>query len=815
MADLKSEWEKATPVGEDISKAWDEAKPEERTNIYSKAKLYFSAHGKPMMEMGGAAAGGIAGSAVGPIGSVAGAGLGYGIAKKVAEIIESGLGKMAGEEQQPKSVGQELLGSAEDVATGATYEMGGQLFMPLLRGGKYIFQQGKSLLSREMNERIVGKAAEKWIANTSQGPIYAKNAKEATDLEMSIPGLKFTYGQKTYDPNAIRLERAQIRKPGGAEEVNAAQMSAEQIASNDEALKAYYQSNFGSKAGVDDLLSALQGKQQNFEQGVEGAQKAASAVEAGTAQKAREASETGTRLLNVLKTEKQHTSKAIGRLYDKIPDVDVPVTGMIDELKNIAKPLSEVESKENFPNVLKRAIKAYGPDEMPEQLQTIVDSYAKAGQPLPAAIEKEVAKYGVSDTLKFKELRGLRTEILNEMRSEAAKNNPAKMKRLGEMQRVVEGTIDQLKDAGKFGEDAATSYRVASKAWKDYSDTFKRGTVGNILQGGAKGEVSKMNPEKIVSSIFDAKNLSAADQLTKAVGQEQATPLVKEYAAYDLMRKSVNPMTGEVDRGKLMGWLSRNGSVLKKYGLEGEFTDLAQAKALVDETTKVKVAFQKSQAAKVLDADPEKIIEKMFSGQGATNSAQTAKDILELVSGNQAATEGVKQAFADFAVNKVQTSLRDIVGNPAASVAKFDSLYQKFAPAMRVLYADNPEKIKTLMDMKKAYEIMIRNQRSPFGGGSDTAENMVQMLSNFASPLARTSRTATALKHIAGKIARYEGELVDKVINKAIFDPEYAETLKMLGSTSGKLQALGEKRFGEHIAAATGVGVANIMSEEQ
>jgi len=73
--------------------------------------------GRPMIEMGGMAAGSTLGSGTGPIGAVAGGGLGYSIGKKAADIIY-------GKKSEP--IMKEVAGSARDVVTGAGYEMLGQ-----------------------------------------------------------------------------------------------------------------------------------------------------------------------------------------------------------------------------------------------------------------------------------------------------------------------------------------------------------------------------------------------------------------------------------------------------------------------------------------------------------------------------------------------------------------------------------------------------------------------------------------------------------------------------------------------------------------
>lgn len=76
----------------------------------------------PALEAGGAAVGGILGTAAGPVGTVAGAGLGYGAARQGLRAADIALGL----EQEAPTLGQQAQQAAKDVATGAAYELGGQ-----------------------------------------------------------------------------------------------------------------------------------------------------------------------------------------------------------------------------------------------------------------------------------------------------------------------------------------------------------------------------------------------------------------------------------------------------------------------------------------------------------------------------------------------------------------------------------------------------------------------------------------------------------------------------------------------------------------
>jgi len=84
----------------------------------------------PTVEMLGAAGGGLAGAGAGAVGGpvgmaaggVAGAGLGYGAAQELLTAADVALGL-----RQPRTAAQTVTEPLQNIATGATYEMGGQL----------------------------------------------------------------------------------------------------------------------------------------------------------------------------------------------------------------------------------------------------------------------------------------------------------------------------------------------------------------------------------------------------------------------------------------------------------------------------------------------------------------------------------------------------------------------------------------------------------------------------------------------------------------------------------------------------------------
>lgn len=79
----------------------------------------------PTVEMAGAVGGGLLGTALGPLGTVGGAGLGYGIAKEALNLGDVFFGG-----QQPRQGAEAVTQPISNILEGATYEAGGRAIAP-------------------------------------------------------------------------------------------------------------------------------------------------------------------------------------------------------------------------------------------------------------------------------------------------------------------------------------------------------------------------------------------------------------------------------------------------------------------------------------------------------------------------------------------------------------------------------------------------------------------------------------------------------------------------------------------------------------
>jgi hypothetical protein len=111
-----------TPQGKnvDVDVRFPTAAPAQPTMV-EKAYKAVRPFAAPLVEAGGAIVGGLAGTPLGPLGTVGGAGLGYGIAKEALELGDIYLGGKA-----PRQGAAQVVEPVRNVIEGSTMEMGGQ-----------------------------------------------------------------------------------------------------------------------------------------------------------------------------------------------------------------------------------------------------------------------------------------------------------------------------------------------------------------------------------------------------------------------------------------------------------------------------------------------------------------------------------------------------------------------------------------------------------------------------------------------------------------------------------------------------------------
>jgi hypothetical protein len=754
---------------------------------------------------------------------------GYMFGRRAAKTIDEAIGI-----REPVSTTELAKETAEDLYTGALYEMGGMSAMvalrPVLRGGKFVFRKAKegvqAVFSGEFAKK---KAGEILIANTSGGTIFAENAEQAAKIEKEIPGIKFTLGQRTYDPATIKLERTQFRKPGPG-----AQQSAEQIAQNNKALRAYYEKTFAGEEGIDDLISNLRAAQQRIATKAE-----AEAVKPTGALPAEipEPQEAGRAIVEQIETAKGPVQTAMGELEAAIPDYPMKFDAVRKSIYNATKnpklSAGQRRAVERFSKEfeemagrgesthrafgIRRTLndeinKAYaqGNDssaaimlELKEALEndlSSVASLARTGEmatykgkaifPDELARELERNAQRIAHT-KAKEVVDVETmaRALNEKGIPAMKvphegqaQYTAKLSRDYERlikkeipiktQKVDQGIIHTLTERNKaiirILDDVSPGQDVAA-AMNAYNEYASKQYFGRFDVGAVKRATIKgVKPENIPAYFTSA---TGADELIKAIGKDKASEIMKGFYSYDLLQNATDPITGNIVTPKLYRWLNKKDVGLKKYNLRQQFKGVTKAQQIADAAQKAATDFERSAAARLLKADPEFAIRVALSGNAP--GKETAL-IMKNIGDDKTALKGLQNAYAEHFTKEIETTIPDIAGGTISAHNKFKRIMDKFSHVSPIIYSkDAPEKLKALETMRKAYEISIRNKSSPIGGGSDTAENILTQIGDINI----LSRPVIIAKGIFRAITKYTDKQVDDLMVRALFDPDYAEVL--------------------------------------
>lgn len=737
---------------------------------------------KPAIEMGGMTAGGLAGSTTGPAGPLTVpllAGAGYAGAKRLTEAGDVLLGY-----KESPSLGESTLKTAEDIGTGAFNEMVGQSIPPLYKGTKNVVKWPFNKLGLTKTGAAT-KAAEK-LATTIKGteltqPQITQNTKIAKELELEIPGLKLTYGQLTDDASTKALERS-LAVHGGQDLSQAQREVANRI------LREYYERKVVGGGDPAEVIAQARKLHEGLTQASKSAQDAVD-VETMRLERHMDEQTMGKRIWTTLFKGKQEGRAKAETLYNKIPNVKVDTTILKDTINNLESEFDpKVEKPINFPTRMIKGIRELITQK--KDVGSILDQYGKTVETVSEGIKP----------VNFVDLRKLRSQVMSEIRTSegSSKPNDQYIRRLEQLQQGIEDTIDTL--SGRK-DQAGQLYREASSYYKEYSKMFKQGTVADVLYKGHRGEDTRLALAKIAGKFY---SLDGLDYFTSAIGnKDEARKAMSDYVSMDLLNSAKDPGTGKLVPGKAYTWLSKNSGKLKKLGLYDDFKNIDLMLRKTEEMSGYQDVFNKSVANDILKTDVDHMIPNVFSK--SKDYAKTAQELLDIVKGNKSATAGVKKAYADYLTTASETTELSFFQQEGQTIsemafnrskAKLTTIINKFKNATKIIYADEPEKIKAIDNVIQVYHILGRTTKSPIGGGSDTAEHLATIGKTIDIVAGSTVPGKWyAFKTVRDWVNRFGEANTNEFLRRAIFNPDYAVTLTEIakeGPTEETMQKAGK-----------------------
>jgi len=711
--------------------------------------------------LGGVALGSFLG---GPPGAKVMGGGGYALGLELADQIDKMLGKY-----EDKPAKEDIQNFKNNMALGMAMEIGGEVAASTMAGAYGLTKKaGKWILDKlpPLTKESAKKQAGRILAvNMNDGPVFIKNAEDAAELESLIPGLKFSMGERTADPGILKFERAMTNAPG-----ETAGMVGNQRAQNTLAIKDFINKAKGS-ATPEDAIKTLETQKANTEAGVlyTGGRLSREA-EKFTGQIPLQ--ETGQIIKSEAAAGKRAAKGEASRLFNEVPEFEIDASRITSKINELSKPLSRVEDvSKNIPNVFNRA---------------------------KGLLEE------TNNKLTPQDLQGIRQELGSELRNSQNSSNPNA--RLEKRISGLMGEIDDvLREAGEGTGSASEKLKTARTFFRqEVIEKFKEGPVGEILKTKFTGDA--VSDSQVASRFFKPGREGAenAKKFVETFGNESTAKAALDDAINQNMLDAVTDKnTGEIVRSKLNGWLFKHKPALEQLGLSKKYDSLVTARSELDKALETKSMFDKSAASKMIGTDVNSAVKKAFEGSKKT---QAAYQLMNKVKHDGNAVSGLQNSVIDDIISRSELSATDTLGNSVLSYDKLSKGIKEYDPALKILFKDAPEKIKALESVRTAVKIMQRSKTPIVSGGSDTAANILTIMGK-ASGMSN-SRTLNIAKAFIKPLKDMGDEQVNIFLNRAMFDPDFANTLKLMTKEKTTVDQV-ERRLKGHMLSLGMKGFTN------
>ena len=428
---------------------------------------------EPTVEALASVAGAAAGTPLGPLGTVGGAGLGYGLARGGARALKTALGYEA-----PQTATDALATGAGDVLTGATMEAVGRgvIGPALAKGGEY--------LSKLRN--IKSDTYLKAIENKGDDII---NALRGANEGRIVPGSAPTAGEVAAPVGSTQFSALQARAaktPGVASEytTQSAQTNAARI--------------------------AQEGRVQSRAQGIVDRLKAK--IDRGLTNVAPE--DSGRALAAIAEAEKQSVKKGViepayKAAFDVAGDAKINVGNVIDEAESI----------------LGRKLSTFDPSTAPAtvskllSLQPKTPEAAPLGKGLVSGKLKQAAPQAAAPEVTLQQLDDVRKAINADIAAAKTSNDPAAATTLRNLGRLHKQIDEAVAGSTTLTDEAKQAYGNALSLYRtEYAPRFKTGVNADLFKT-TSGNEGKIKPEDVVKKYFQPNGVSEAEQFLAMFGK--------------------------------------------------------------------------------------------------------------------------------------------------------------------------------------------------------------------------------------------------------------------------------------------------------
>jgi hypothetical protein len=465
----------------------------------------------PTVEALGFAGGSAIGSGAGPLGTVAGAGVGYAGAK---ELMRLAAGEGGGE-TLPQAAARQTKNALE----GATSEAfaRGLLGPAIAKGAEYASKLKNIKLDQYF--KAVGDKGED-IVNALRGRVQI------------VPGTAPTAGEAAAGEGSVGLSvlQSRARQVPGAADAYASQ-EAQNIAAR-QAQEARATAKF------DASKQRLQGK---IERGLVN-------VTPG---------EVGGTLIDAAKAEQQAVKNVIRPAYDAAfaaaGNSKIDVSKVIGEAERILERKLSSFATETAPDTV-RKLSGFVPSAPPAKPVGSGLITSKLKTPAPPAAAPEAT---------LQQLDDVRKAINADIAAASTSNAPMAATTLRNLRQLHAAIDDAVNSSTALSEEAKTLYKGALDAYRtQYVPRFKEGINANLFKQTSLLE-TKIKPEDVVNKYFQPKGESEAKDFLRLFGENPDAMKIARTGIEDLYRREVTDAVGQVTPAAHAAFLKKYAEPLK------------------------------------------------------------------------------------------------------------------------------------------------------------------------------------------------------------------------------------------------------------
>lgn len=353
-----------------------------------------------------------------------------------------------------------------------------------------------------------------------------------------------------------------------------------------------------------------------------------------------------------------------------------------------------------------------------------------------------------------------------------------------------------------FDEAALGRLRQARDATRTRVETFDNKTLGPIRRRPSTTAPYDLPTGTVPERIFNASSSSpeAIRRFRNAVGDEQALPVIQEYAA-DRLRAFAMDADGTLNPARVTAWRRRHQEALRSFPeLDARLSDAARASEAIEQVGRSRKLrlddARKGKLGALLNVDdPTDITNTVGSVFGRSDSLQQMARIRSAIGSDKESLEGLKKATVDYMMGR-------FVGNTEVATSgqagirsdQFQTFIKQSKQALRLtgFSADDVGRMQAIADDLSRANRSIAGVRIP--GGSNTTQDMIAAGNRNVSNLGRLLSVAGAGvgSYFSGPLASMVGVMggqavssmrqaglhtVDDLIADAMLNPNVAKLL--------------------------------------